>query len=299
MHYTICMEFIKKLKSRQIGWREIALGALILSNIVVWLSVYQRQSSDKLSVYFLDIGQGDAIFIDSPSHGRMLIDGGRNRKVLSELGKILPFADKYIDVVLATHPDVDHIGGLPEVIDRYKVGIYLRSGVESDNTVDNELKNRIEKKNIPNFLARRGMVVNFGDGVKLQILFPLLDQNVSNWKTNNASIVARLVYGDKSFVFTGDSPVSIENVLINLDLDLLDSDVLKVGHHGSRTSTSLEYSQAVSPEYAVISAGKDNNYGHPHQEVLDILEQVGAKILSTIELGTIKFQTDGKTLELK
>ncbi|MDO8471114.1 MAG: ComEC/Rec2 family competence protein [bacterium] len=287
------MDFIRKYP------REIVVGVLILSNILVWITVYQRQPSDKLSVYFLDVGQGDAIFIDSPTHGRVLIDGGANRKVLSELGEILPFADKRIDVMMVTHPDKDHIGGLPEVVNRYEVGMFLEPGVESENTIDDELEKRVEENNIPKLLARRGMVINFGDGVKLQVLFPLFDQDVSNWETNNASIVARLIYRDKSFLLTGDSPVSIENVLLNLDPSLLDSDVLKAGHHGSRTSTSLTYAEAVSPEYAVISAGKDNSYGHPHQDVLDILEKVGAQIVSTIDSDTIKFETNGKTLEIK
>ena len=285
------MDFIRKYP------REIVVSVLILSNIFVWVAVYQRQPSNILTVYFLDVGQGDAIFIDSPQHGRVLIDGGANRKVLSELGKILPFADKRIDVMMATHPDKDHIGGLPEVVSRYEVGVFLEPGVKSENTIDDELERRIEENNISKLLARRGMVVNFGDGAKLQILFPT--QNVSNWETNRASIVAKLVYGDKSFLLTGDSPIAIENVLVNLDPKILDSDVLKAGHHGSRTSTSLEYAETVLPEYAVISAGKDNSYGHPHQEVLDILEKVGAKIISTAERGTVKFETDGKILKLK
>ncbi|KKT96610.1 MAG: Metallo-beta-lactamase domain protein [Parcubacteria group bacterium GW2011_GWA2_45_15] len=277
------MDFLKR------HWREALLSALILSNVFVWVAVYQRHPSNVLSVYFLDVGQGDAIFIDSPTHGRVLIDGGANRKVLSELGKILPFADKRIDVIVETHPDKDHIGGLPEVVSRFEIGMFLEPGVESENTIDDELKKRLAQSKIPELLAKRGMVVNFGDGTKLQILFPLPDQDVSNWETNSASIVARLVYGDKSFLLTGDSPIRIENVLLNLDPSLLDSDVLKAGHHGSRTSTSLPYAEAVSPEYAVISVGKDNTYGHPHQEVLNILETIGAEIVSTVEGGTIKF----------
>jgi len=285
------MDFIRKYP------REIVVSVLILSNIFVWVAVYQRQPSNILTVYFLDVGQGDAIFIDSPQHGRVLIDGGANRKVLSELGKILPFADKRIDVMMATHPDKDHIGGLPEVVSRYEVGVFLEPGVKSENTIDDELERRIEENNIPKLLAKRGMVVNFGDGVKLEILFPT--QDVSNWETNRASIVAKLVYGNKSFLLTGDSPIAIENVLINLDPKILDSDVFKAGHHGSRTSTSLAYAQTVSPEYVVISAGKDNTYGHPHQEVLDILNKVDAQIVSTIDSGTIKFETNGKTLKIK
>ena len=287
------MNFIRKYP------REVVVSVLILSNILVWFTVYERQPSDILTVYFLDVGQGDAIFIDSPQHGRALIDGGANRKVLSELGNILPFADKRIDVMVETHPDKDHIGGLPEIVSRYKVGMFLEPGVESDNTIDDELKRRVKDKNIPKLFARRGMVLNFSDGVKLQILFPLPDQDVSNWETNRASIVAKLVYGNKSFLMTGDSPIQIEEALLSLNPEILDSDVLKAGHHGSKTSTSLKYARAVSPDYAVISAGKDNTYGHPHQEVLDILEKVGAKIVSTADSGTIKFETNGKTLKIK
>ena len=275
-------------------WREGVVGALIFSIIFVWLAVVERRPSETLTVYFLDIGQGDAIFIDSPTHGRLLLDGGKNMKVLTELGKILPFADKRIDVLIESHPDSDHIGGLPEVVSRYKVGVFLEPGVESDNIIDDELHRRLEEKKIPEILARRGMVINFGDGVKLEILFP--NQDVSKWETNRASIIARLVYGEKSFLLTGDSPIVIENVMLNLDSEILDSDVLKAGHHGSRTSTSLPYAQAVSPEYAVISAGLNNTYGHPHKEVLDILKKLGTNILSTADLGTIIFKTDGKTL---
>ena len=285
------MDFLKKY------WREVLVSILILSNIFVWLAFRDREPSETLTVYFLDVGQGDAILIDSPQHIRVLVDGGKNRKVLTELGKILPFADKRIDVVLATHPDADHIGGLPEVASRFNVEIFIEPGVESENSIDDELHRRLDEENITKLIARRGMVVNLGNGAKLQILFPT--QDVSNWETNRASIVARLVYGDHEFLLTGDSPSPIEKVLISLDEKTLDVDVLKAGHHGSRTSTSPEFAEATSPEYAIISASKDNTYGHPHKEVLDILNKVNAKILSTADLGTIKFETNGQTLKIK
>jgi competence protein ComEC len=169
--------------------------------------------------------------------------------------------------------------------------------VSSTNNVHITLENEIKAKNIPDILARKGMVVDFGDGAKLEILFP--NQDVTNWETNDASIVAKLIYGDESFLLTGDSSKKAEYLLLALDPNILKSNVLKVGHHGSRNSSSLPYIEAVAPEYAVISAGKDNPYGHPHQEVLDILNQVKAKILSTIDLGTIEFETDGKSLVLQ
>lgn len=288
------MEHLQPYKSK---WRELVLVMLVVFNFLVWLAVTQRVDRDTLRVYFLDVGQGDAILIDSPTNGRVLIDGGKNRKVLSELGKILPFGDKRIDVVIATHPDSDHIGGLPEVVKRYKVGLIMEPGVESDNKIDDELRERALDKKASMVLAKRGQVIDFGDGVRLTILFP--DRVVSEWDTNDASVVARLDYGESSFLFTGDAGIKTENLLMSLNSEILDTDILKAGHHGSRTSTSLTFAQAVTPEYTVISAGRDNTYGHPHKEVISILEKVGSQIKNTAQSGTLKFETDGTTLNLR
>lgn len=278
-------------------WRLLVLLILVLGNLFVWLAVWKRTPRDTLSVRFFNIGQGDAVLIESPTHRRILIDGGPNRKVVSELGRALPFGDRRIDLVIETHPDKDHIGGLPEVVKRYKVGLFMHPGVESDNSIDDTLENEVEKKNIRTLLARRGMVVNLGDGASLEILYP--NTSVSGWETNDASVVARLTYGESTFLFTGDAALKSEFDLMNLDERILDVDVLKVGHHGSRTSTALAFVEVVTPEYAVISAGKDNTYGHPHRQVLDNLKSVGAKVLSTIEDGTIKFETNGAYLKVR
>jgi len=278
------------------SWKKLFLIVLVFSNLVVWVAVYERQPSN-LHVYFFDVGQGDSIFIDSPTHGRVLVDGGPNTKVLTELGKVLPFGDRRIDVVIETHPDKDHIYGLSEVVSRYSVGKFLEPGVESPSKVDDNLRAELKNRNVESLLARRGMVVNFNDGARLEILFP--DQDVSKWETNQASVVSRLVYGDKSFLLTGDSPKKSEYMLMEYGKKELKSDVLKVGHHGSKTSTSMAYASLIRPEYAVISAGLNNRYGHPNQETLDTLNKLGAKILSTIEKGTIEFETDGKNLKIR
>lgn len=277
-------------------WREWLVITLFILNLFVWLLPLQTKVG-KLKVYFFNVGQGDAILIDSPTHGRVLIDGGPDRTVLTELGKVLPFGDKRIDVVMESHPDRDHIGGLPEILERFEVEVFLEPGVESSNTIDDELHERVRGEGIKNLLARRNMVVDFGDGAKLIILFPNTD--VSTWETNDASIVAKLVYGDTSLLLTGDSTKKAEYILLGLNKKVLDSDVLKAGHHGSRTSTSLPYAEAVSPEFAVISAGKYNPYGHPHKETLDVLKKVGAQALNTFDIGTIAFESDGKTLSFK
>lgn len=273
------------------------LLVLLALNIFVWTLVYERRPSEALRVYLLDVGQGDAILIDSPNHARILIDGGRNRKVLSELGRILPFADRRLDVVLATHPDSDHIGGLPAVLDRYNVGVFVESGVADESSLVSLLTHRLEERGVRKILARRGLVFDAGDGTRLTILFP--NQDVSGWNSNDASIVAKLVYGETSFLFTGDATVRTENILLRGDPSELDIDVLKAGHHGSRTSTSLAFVQATTPEYALISAGRNNSYGHPHKEVIDTLTQAGSLILSTVELGTIEIETQGQEIMVR
>jgi competence protein ComEC len=287
------MKYRENLRSY---WQEWLLVFLIAANAIVWVLTLERKPGN-LKVSFLDVGQGDAIFIETPSHRQVLIDGGKNRKVVSELGKQMAFGDRSIDVIIATHPDADHIGGLPEVFSSYKVGLYVEPGAESENSIDDLLRERVAKEGIETLFARGGETIDFGDGAKLMIIFP--NSDVTGWETNDASIVARLIYGDRSFLFTGDAGIRTENILMSLAPELMDVDVLKAGHHGSRTSTSLSFAQAASPTYAVISAGKDNTYGHPHKEVLDILKKVGAEIKSTAESGTIIFASDGQSLEME
>jgi competence protein ComEC len=272
---------------------------LIILGISSWTLV--RESNGKLTVAFLNIGQGDSIFIESPTGNQMLIDGGPGRGVLRELSKVMPFYDRTIDIVMESHPDADHIGGLPDVLERYKVAIFMEPGVRSDTAIDKETEKDVVDEKSKFIEARRGMRIELGGGARLEILYPTLDPR--GMETNTASIVARLVYGESEFLLTGDSPISIENYLISLqdahggDLNL-QSDVLKAGHHGSRTSTAPEYVAAVKPKYAVISAGKDNKYGHPHKEVLDTLEKAGVQVLRTDQDGRIVFESDGVNLRV-
>lgn len=273
----------------------LLLGLLIL-NIFIWYVIFSAES-DKLTVAFLDVGQGDAIYIEAPNGNQILIDGGPDKSVLRELGKVMPFYDRSIDIVIATHPDKDHIGGLPDVIERYDVDFVLESGAENDTSIKKALEDSILKNNVKEILARRGMRINLGKGVFLNILFP--DRDTSGFESNTASIVARLVYGDTEFILTGDSPKNIEEYLVMLDGKKLESDVLKAGHHGSKTSSSESFVGFVSPKYSVISAGRDNKYGHPHQETLDVLNQFGSVILSTQDSGIIVFESNGENVFLK
>lgn len=274
--------------------RFAALTLLLLANAIVWSAVFALQPEDHVTVSFLNVGQGDSILIEATNKNRILLDGGKGRTVLRELGRALPLFDRTIDVLIESHPDLDHIGGFPEVVSRYRIGAFLEPGVESENSVDDELKRRIEEKKIAHFLARRGQIIDMGDGSYLQILFP--DRDISGLETNDASIVARYIYGDTCYLLTGDSPIKIEDYLVGVYGEKLKCDVLKAGHHGSQTSTGDNYLNFVKPEYAIISAGKDNSYGHPHVEVTERLVVHNVKILSTIDLGTIKMISDGKEI---
>lgn len=269
----------------------ITIFALLFCSLFVW--VYEGAVSKKnLKVHFIDVGQGDAIFIDTPNGKQVLIDGGKNKKIVSELGRIMSFGDKKIDIIIATHPDSDHIGGLPEVFSRYEIGLFIESGSKSDTQLDEILLRKVREEGSKTLLAKRGQVIDLGDGVEIQILFP--DRDIKNIDTNDASIVARLIFGQTSFLFTGDAGIKTENILMRYPSFTIDSDVLKAGHHGSRTSSSLSFSKLVSPLYSVISAGKNNSYGHPHAEVIDIFKLIGANIISTATHGTITFESNGE-----
>lgn len=284
------------MKSFKKNFKYYFVGLLFLLTLFVWYAVF-AETRDGLLIAFLDVGQGDAIFIEAPNGNQVLLDAGPNNKVLRELSKIMPFYDRSIDMLIESHPDKDHIGGFVEVLRRYNVGLAMEPGVRSKSAAYKELNNLIAKKNIRKILARRGMRVDFGDGVYLNILFP--DRDLSNVNTNTASIIAKLVYGKTSFLLTGDSPKAIENYLVSIDGKRLKSDVLKVGHHGSRTSASELFFGYVSPRYAIILAGKNNRYGHPHKETIDLLNQFEIPILSTINLGTIKIKSDGEKLTVE
>lgn len=274
----------------------ITLTLFLVLNGVIWHVVFSESRGAILTVAFLDIGQGDSIFIEAPNGNQVLIDGGPNKSVLRALAGVMPFYDHTIDAVIATHPDQDHVSGLVDVLNRFSVAAVFEPGVNASTGVYQALEETIAEKKIPRILARRGMRVVLDEGVFLNILFP--DRDVSDTETNTASIVAQLHYGNTNVLLTGDSPRAIEKYLVSLDGAALRSDVLKPGHHGSKTSSSLEFVAAVAPEYAAISVGKNNKYGHPHKETLDTLKQFGISVFRTDTSGTAIFQSDGNTIHV-
>ncbi len=271
---------------------------LILAFLVVLYCFVLENKNSELKVSFLDIGQGDAIFIEALNGNQVLIDGGPDNKVLRSLSKVLPFYDRTIDFVISTHPDCDHIGGLPAVFKRYKV---LNSGstkVSSDALCFGEYKKAIQKEDAQQILLKRGMNISLGNKVNLKVLFPDRVFSGSGIDPNVASVVLLLNYGKSDFLLTADAPKKIEKYILLLENGDIDVDVLKLGHHGSKTSTSNALLGFVSPDYAVISAGEDNSYNHPHKEVLRKLDDFGIDILQTKNLGNITFKSNGREIEL-
>ena len=201
----------------------------------------------------------------------------------------MPFWDRTIDLIILTHPEHDHMAGLIEVLKRYQVGNILWTGVVRDTAEYKEWQKLIKEEGAKIYIAQAGQQIE-GGPTSINILYPLESLEGQESKdSNNTSIVARLVFGENSFLFTGDAPQSVEKKLLETAID---SDILKIGHHGSKTSSAQDFIGVVSPEVTVISAGKDNKYGHPAPEVLQNLS--GVKILRTDLDGDIKIISDGK-----
>lgn len=246
----------------------------------------------------LDIGQGDALFVESPSGIQMLVDGGPIHSILAPLSKVMPLYDKKIDVLMITNPDADHIGGFIDILKNYEVSYIIEPGTFNKSKTYATIEQLVKEKNVKKIIATKGMVLDLGSGVKDTILFP--DRDVSMWSTNDGSIISKLTYGNNSIMLTGDATKMTEAIVLSENsTQFLKSDILKIGHHGSHTSSSQAFIQAVAPKYALISDAKGNNYGHPHQETLDTLNSFGTKILRTDLLGTILFKSDGFDIKLQ
>lgn len=285
------------VRNKKIVW--VVLAILIGANVLVLIVVWESSGIKDLEVIFFDVGQGDSIFIKASDGFQILIDGGPDLSVLEKLGKEMPFYDRTVDLVILTHPDHDHLFGLLEVLKRYQVRNILWTGVIKDTAEWEEWEKLIKQEGANIIIAQSGQRIilslqkthdrgNSAMGVFLNILYPFESlEGLEVKDSNDTSIVARLIFNDNSFLFTGDISQKIELKLIDQN-QKLDSDILKIAHHGSKVSTSLEFLQAVSPETAVISVG-ENKWGHPAEEVLQRLEQFGIQILTTQDYGDVKF----------
>ena len=276
------------MKSNKVIQFIVAIAVLLL--ITFGASQYQavENSDGSLRLWILDVGQGDSILIDTPGHQQILVDGGRGSAVLSELSKALPITDKEIDLVISTHDDADHMGGLNEVFKHYRVDkVWLTGAVGTTKTYQTFLS-LIAEKQIPTEKVTAGSKVSFGplQGI---VISPLQSYDgITPDSQNSTSIVMFWQYGTETFLLTGDAEIPQEQAMIARGV-LRHADILKISHHGSRTASSEEFLKIVSPKITAISAGKGNSYGHPHQEVIDRLKLLNIPVLRTDQDGAIRF----------
>ncbi len=270
---------------------------LVFCNVFIWYKVFGLKQNDYLKVAFLDVGQGDGIYIEAPNGNNMMIDAGPNSKVLEELSKVMPFEKKKIDLIMVSNPDKDHYGGFLDVLNYYEVNKVIEPGTVSVTATYAEFEKEVHAKGIEDLLAWRGMHILLDKNVDLEILFP--ERDVSNFKINDGSIIAKLTYGKTCFLLGGDTTQLDERFVVSEYKNYLDCDVLKVDHHGSRSATAPEYVGAISPKIAVISLGKDNRYGHPHKETLETLARFDVPVYRTDLNGTVTVYSDGRNIKVE
>lgn len=267
--------------------------AVILILAVLLVSTFIRNTN--LQIGFLDVGQGDAMIISTPQGQNILIDGGANNRVLFQLADFLPWWERKIDYLVVTHYHDDHVAGLIELLNKYKVEHILVTGHRPESDFLYQLwQAALADHKLQATIVQPGQKFVISDNLYWQIL--LADSNQKNYNDN--SLVMRLTYGQTDFLFMGDLSSEGETNLLNTGLTLT-SEVLKVGHHGSKYSSSAEFLAAVKPELCVIESGVDNKFGHPHQEALDRLTKSGCQIANTQQNGTIVVLSDGLKWALK
>lgn len=279
---------------RQNLTQRLALGGTAVAAILT-IGWSVTQPDGNLHIVFIDVGQGDATFIQTPNGRQLLIDGGYYPSVLNDaLGRQIPFWDHELDLMVATHPDADHISGLAGVFERYRVGELITNGQGlGESPIYDAVLTAAETAGTPIHRALAGEMILIDEGVWLEVLHP--GAELFPDERNENSVSMRLVYGDFSFVFTGDAEHNGEQAMLARG-DFLGAQVFKAGHHGSNGSSSAEMLAAVRPSIITISVGADNNFGHPSPEMLQRAADIGAAVLRTDQLGTIELITNGQAM---
>ncbi len=286
--------------------QKIILAGLCVLGVLLGFCLFSLPDG-KLHVFVLDVGQGDAILVQTPTAEKILIDGGPNDRVLQELGKVMPFYEKTIDVVVLSHPHADHVNGLVEVLKRYRVGTVVMTGAKYGYSGYTAFLEELAHKGVRVVYAGasmegsgRAVATDYRLGsVVLDMLFPFDSaQGRSFENQNNGSVVLRILYGQRAFYFSGDLEIEGEEKLTASHLDLR-ADFFKAGHHGSRTSSSPAILNRVRPMYAAISCGVDNTFHHPHAVTLRHFQERKIATYRTDLDGIVEAVSDGESLLVK
>lgn len=286
----------------------IFMAAVALFTAVIWGLIFTKARGAVLEADFFDVGQGDSILIKTPYEQTMLIDGGPDNKILEKIGRYLPPLAKRIDIIILTHPHADHVTGLVEILKRYDIGLVVLGGANIKTDVYGEFLKTLKDKKTAIMIAKSGEALHFGDGVEFDILSPSSDglgmfdkRNESFGKAgsdiNDSSVVGKLFFKNFSALLMGDATSKIENNLLAYGSGLK-SDVLKVGHHGSKYSSSAAFLNYVRPEAAMIEVGARNRYGHPTAATLERLKNLNISVFRTDKDGDIKILSDGFTANI-
>ncbi len=267
---------------------------IIILSLTLFILVGCNQTSDVLSVHMIDVGQGESILIITPNNKTILIDAGEASQGKKVKSYLLKNKINKINLLIVTHPHTDHIGGLPEIINNFEVEKIIMPQKPHTSATFEKLLIAIKSKELTASPPQPDSIIEFDKDIRLHFLGPIRDygDNLNLW-----SVVFRLDYKDKSFLFTGDMEYEAEMDLINTySIDNLSANVLNVGHHGGNTSTTQQFLNCVNPEIVLISSGKDNVYGHPHKEVIARLEEFGTFIYRTDLQQTVVIFSDGKNI---
>jgi competence protein ComEC len=295
--------FAKNMKKHK-GNKKAQLLTIVIFGIIAIFSAYFGKDivntnvgtpTGILEISYLDVGQGDAAYIRVNDFD-ILIDAGPK----SDSDKLMKqLEEENIDdfeIVIATHPHEDHIGGMTKVFERYDVeSFYMPKATNTTKTFENMMK-AVSNEGLKANVIKEGTSFELGEGARIDVYSPMHE---SYDDFNDYSPIMKLTYGNKSFIFTGDAEKVVEEEVVAKYANELKADVIKFGHHGSSTSSTKEFIEAISPKYGIISCGVDNSYGHPHKETLKIIDEMGIEAYRTDKQGQIIITSDGDNIEIK
>ena len=268
----------------------IIFAIFFILDVFLVFSFDNQDTTKNSKIIFFDVGQGDSAMIDAGNNIQILIDGGDGNVILDKLGKYMPLLDRKIELVIMTHPDKDHMGGLVEVLKFYEVGQILETGIVCETAICKEWDKLIKEKNIPIKYAEFGQMIKIND-IDIKILYPFNNLNNQRVKDDNeSSIVLRVDTENNSYLLTGDAGFDVENELIEKNINIK-TRILKIAHHGSKNATSNEFLRKVNPQKAIIPVGK-NSYGHPAEELMNRLKNMNIEIFRIDKNGDLIFNSN-------